>query len=95
MLSFIAASTLTALDLGLLALTAMAIGMKQSNVRLGLLCGAWFLKAGLLGFGFYWIREQAFFSLWWTVSGAIAPFIIFIAWSYFRVQQRTKSAQGL
>jgi len=88
LISFLGASLLTALDLGLLVLVSARIGSRPQSRQLLWLALAVALKLGLLFAGVAWLSHQAWNDRRAMIFGLLAPFALFIAWQALRLQLR-------
>lgn len=93
MLTFLAASSLSALDLGLLAWSIHRLGQRPKTAELALLALAIGLKLALLVGGALWISHQSWYQRNGLVAGLMAPFALFVLWQALRMRHG-KPAQG-
>ena len=87
-LSFVAASALAGLDLGILALATKKLGGAPSKAALAGLSLAVMLKLAVLVAGAAWMSRQPWNDKRAMLAGLLAPFLIFIAWQALRLQLR-------
>jgi hypothetical protein len=88
LLSFVAASALSASDLGLLSLATRRLGAKPSPRQAAALALGLMLKLALLFAGCRWMVQQPWCDRRGLLAGLAAPFVLFIAWQALRLQLR-------
>ena len=88
LVSFLAASSLAALDLGILALATRRLGAKPGKAETTLLALGVIFKLALLVVGVAWLTKQPWIDKRALLAGLLAPFVLFIAWQALRLQLR-------
>ena len=92
LLSFMAASLLSAADLGVLALATRRLGAKPGAAQTLLLALGLMVKLALLFAGCRWISQQPWYDRRGLFVGLLAPFALFVAWQALRL--RTRAGKG-
>lgn len=90
LVSFLAASGLAALDLGILALATRRLGAKPGKAELIALALGLFFKLALLVVGVAWLTKQGWIDKRAMLAGLLAPFVLFIVWQALRLQLRAR-----
>lgn len=86
--TFLASSSLAALDLLILALATRKLGARPKQWEVVLLALGVALKMGVLVLGCWWISRQSWYERNSLLAGLVAPFLLFIAWQALRLQLR-------
>lgn len=88
LVSFLAASSLAALDLGILALATRRLGAKPGKAETLALGLGVILKLAVLVAGVAWLSKQVWIDKRAMLVGLLAPFVLFIVWQALRLQLR-------
>lgn len=92
LLSFLTASALAALDLGILALATRRLGATPSRRQTLALALGVMLKLAVLVAGAVWMTRQPWNDRNAMLAGLLTPFLLFIVWQALRLQLRAKRA---
>ncbi len=84
--SFVAASLLAGVDLGVLAWATQSLGARAGTAKMVLLGLAVIAKFAVLAGGLLLMSRQPWFHKSAAALGALAPFVLFVFWQSLRLR---------